>query len=206
MPGTKRTQEAKATDAFTGVTRPEASIDDGMGATLNQIDPLHLRKSTVATVTMMPAKDRHIGRGVGDIFHGAVNRHQAQPKEKGARRRLRRQRLTNLMKQRHQRACTQVDTADSSRRWRRHRHTPDPATHSATLCWLCAWPHPCDRLLYKCMTISIRTVTTMFSLRSRCSSRSSLANTALICSTWQHLLQHFEFQFLAEFALSRYLA
>ena len=106
--GANRAQEAKTTDAFTGVTRPEASIHHGMGATLDQIDPLHLRKSTVAAVTMMPAKDRHIGRGIGDIFHGAVNRHQAQPKEKGARRRLRGQRLTNLMKQRHQRSCTQL--------------------------------------------------------------------------------------------------
>ena len=100
---THRAQEAETTVPFAGVTRPEAGIHHGMRATLHQVDPLYLGKGTVPAVAMMAAKDRHVGGCISDIFHGAINRHQAQPKQKRTWCGLCRQRLTNLVKQRHQR-------------------------------------------------------------------------------------------------------
>ena len=107
-PWTYRTQQPKTTMAFADMTGPETGIGDGMGAALHQVDPFHLGKSTVPTVAVMPSKGCHIRRGVSHIFHCAVDRHQAQPKQKCPRRFGRGQRAADLMKQRCQRARPQL--------------------------------------------------------------------------------------------------
>ena len=56
-------------------SRPEAGINNGVGAALDQIDPFDLGKGTRPPITFMAAKNRNIGRRIGNIFGGAIDGH-----------------------------------------------------------------------------------------------------------------------------------
>ena len=59
--GRDRPQHTMPADTFTGVNRPEASIDNHMGTAFGQVNTLCLWQSGLAPVGVMTAKDGRIG-------------------------------------------------------------------------------------------------------------------------------------------------
>ena len=106
-PRTDTPQQADRAHPLTGVAGPEAGIEDGVRAALAQIDPLHLREGTGATVAMMPPEGPRIGGRVRDVLGGAINGHQPQAEAEGTRRLLGGQRPAHAMEQGHHGPCPQ---------------------------------------------------------------------------------------------------
>ncbi len=61
-------------------------IDDQMGSALEQINATHLRIGGRTMLAARPTKGQRIGKGVGHVLYRAVDSHQPQAEEKGARR------------------------------------------------------------------------------------------------------------------------
>src|SRR4051812_15847468 len=84
--GLNLAQQALATSSFTDGIRPENRIENGMGATLAQVDTLHLRKGTFPTSRTGSSEISAVGLTVGHLIHAAIQSHQPQAISEGTER------------------------------------------------------------------------------------------------------------------------
>jgi hypothetical protein len=107
-PRTDAAQQPHGPHPLTGVAGPEPGVHHRMGAALAQVDALHLGEGAGAAVALVSAEGARIGRRVGHVLGGAVQRHQAQAEAEGTGCLGRGQGPAHRLEERHHGAGTQA--------------------------------------------------------------------------------------------------
>ena len=131
-----RAQHPPPAHPLASVARPEPRIDDGMGATLGQVDAFDLGEGTRPPPAVVAPERGGVGRRVGHVLRGPVDGHQAQAIQEGPFRLRGGQRAAHPVEQGHQRPGPQLiaSVGERTRRGRRHlRIRPDEAQPAADL-------------------------------------------------------------------------